>query len=318
MRHNVFLFRIVRDGVRGRDEARGCHRDVAMKLENVEICSVCGSCDIAVFDERSNICRCQSCRYVFHNPRPALDEVSRYYSRSEQCDPWLGESEARDILWMRRLRRVLKYKNHGTLLDVGTGIAQFLFFAKAHFDVEGTEISNSAIRIAKQRYDIDVTKGEIESIDWDYQFDVITLFHVLEHVPDPSSTIRRCRELLKSDGVLVVAVPNDLVGVRSRIRRLLSILKIGRFRHYGRLGLPKIDLDGSQDEIHLSHFTPSVLQVVLERHGFDVVENALDPYYVAEGVRKVFHDALYFCCLLVMRLFGYNLYDTIWMAARIA
>ncbi len=287
-----------------------------MKLERLEICNLCGSSDLAVIDEGSNICRCTRCGYMFHNPRPTLDEISRHYSRGEQYDPWLEKSEARDILWRRRLHKVLQYKAHGKLLDVGTGIAQFLFFAKDHLDVTGTEVSESAIRIASDRYNIEVVKGAIEQIDLDGPFDVITLFHVLEHVHDPTSTIQRCRELLDNEGILIIAVPNDLYGAKALIRRSLSILSIGRFKHYGRLGMPKITLDGSQDEIHLSHFTPSVLKGFLERNGFVVIENTLDPYYAAKGPEKVVHDTLYACCLLVMKLLRINIYNTIWMTAR--
>ncbi|GFP24459.1 hypothetical protein HKBW3S09_01926, partial [Candidatus Hakubella thermalkaliphila] len=185
-----------------------------------------------------------------------------------------------------------RYKRSGDLLDVGTGIGQFLFFARNDFKAKGMEISESAITIAKQKYDIDVTRGEIESINWDSKFDVITLFHVLEHVPNPSSTMERCRELLNNGGILIIAVPNDTIGIRPTVIRLLSTFKIGKFRNYGRLGLPRLALDGSQSEIHLSHFTPSVLKGFLERNGFVVIRNTLDPYYAAKGIKKVFHDLL--------------------------
>jgi hypothetical protein len=97
---------------------------------------------------------------------------------------------------------------------------------------------------------------------------------------------------------------------------LLSILNIGRFRNYGRLGLPKLVLNGSQREIHLSHFTPSVLKGFLERNGFVVIRNTLDPYYAAKGIKKIFHDLLYLSCSVVMKAFSINLYDTIWIVAK--
>jgi SAM-dependent methyltransferase len=287
-----------------------------MKLENLRICNLCESNNISPTDEDNNIYQCKNCGYVFYNPRPTWDEIVSFYSRIDRYDSWLEKLEERDLLWKRRLRLIKKHKGSGSLLDVGTGIAQFLFFARNNFKVKGTEISQRAIIIAKQKYNIDVSHGEIESIEFNSKFDVITLFHVLEHVLNPLSTIKRCKELLNNEGILIIAVPNNFISIKSVVVRLLSILRIGRFRNHGRLGLAALTLNGSQREIHLSHFTPSVLKGFLERNGFTVIKNTLDPYYVAKGVKKVFHDLFYFSCLLVMKAFKMNLYDTIWIVAR--
>lgn len=276
-----------------------------MKLENLKRCNLCGSDNIAFIDRNNNICQCKNCGYVFNNPRPTLDEIISYYSRSDKYDSWFVEEKERDLLWKRRLRMIKRYKRSGTLLDVGTGIGQFLFFAKNDFEVKGTEISESAIRIAKEKYNINVTRGEIESIKWNSKFDVITLFHVLEHVPNPSSTIKKCRELLNNEGVLIIVVPNDIIGILPIVRRFVKHLL-----------LPRLTLDGSQNEIHLSHFTPSVLQGFLERNGFIIIEITLDPYYAAKGFKRFFHELLYFFCLLVMKAFRTNIYRTIWIAAK--
>lgn len=287
-----------------------------MELEHLRVCNLCENNNISSIDEKNNVCQCRHCGYVFYNPRPTWDEIVGFYSRIDKYDSWLEELEERDLLWKRRLRLVKRHKASGSLLDVGTGIAQFLSIAKDNFEVKGTEISQSAIIIAKEKYHIDVNHGEIERIEFNSKFDVITLFHVLEHVPNPLLTIKRCKELLNNEGILIVAVPNNVISIKSVIKRLLSILQIGRFSNCGRLGLPKLELNGSQREIHLSHFTPSVLKKFLERNGFAVIRNTLDPYYAAKGVKKMFHDLLYLFCLVVMKIFRINLYDTIWMVAK--
>jgi SAM-dependent methyltransferase len=285
-------------------------------MENLRICNLCESINISPIDENNNIYQCKNCGYLFYNPRPTWDEIVGFYSRIDKYDSWLGELEERDLLWKRRLRLIKRHKASGFLLDVGTGIAQFLFFARNNFKVKGTEISQSAIVIAKQKYHIDVSHGEIETIEFNSTFDVITLFHVLEHVPNPLSTIKRCKELLNNEGILIVAVPNNVISIKSVVNRLLSILKIGRFRNYGKLGLPKLELNENQREIHLSHFTPSVLKRFLERNGFVVIRNTLDPYYVAKGIKKMFHDLFYLSCSAVMKVSRINLYNTIWMVAK--
>ena len=50
------------------------------------------------------LCRCRTCGYVFDNPRPTVDEIVRYYSKSSLFDSWMAEEAARNVLWQRRLR----------------------------------------------------------------------------------------------------------------------------------------------------------------------------------------------------------------------
>lgn len=287
-----------------------------MKLQTLEKCTLCESRQISAADAQNNIYICNSCGFIFDNPRPVQDEIINFYSANDKYDDWLEAEKVRDSLWKRRLKLVEKYRDSGTLLDIGTGIGQFLFFARKDFEVKGTEISESAAAAARQKYGIDVIHGDIVEISFASKFDVITLFHVLEHVPDPAATLRRCRELLNSGGILILAVPNDNAGLKKMVIRVLSILKIGKFRSYGKLGLPKLELDGSQKEIHLSHFKNSVLVNFLERNGFSVIEDTLDPYYSVDGFNKILHDLFFFLSLVIKRLFRKNIYPAIWIAAK--
>lgn len=288
-----------------------------MELDKLNECKLCRSEEITPVDKEHNIFRCRRCGYVFDNPRPTADEIASFYSQPNRYDSWIKEERGRDILWQRRLKMVKKWREGGTLLDVGTGIGQFLFFAKNDFQVKGTEISESAIGIAKNKYDLDIVKGQIERINFEgLRFDIITVFHVLEHVPDPCSFMERCKELLSDEGVIVIAVPNDITSFRVWLRRLLTFLRIGRFKNYGKYGLPKVTLDGSSGEIHLSHFSPGTLKKWLERLDLIIVEDSLDPYYAAEGVNKFINDLSYLTFLALRKVFGINLYETIWIVAK--
>ena len=287
-------------------------------MERLDRCNLCDSGRISAVDVRHNLFGCRDCGCVFDNPRPAFGEIEAFYSRESQYDSWLGEERGRDALWLRRTEMVKRFKSAGALLDVGAGIGQFLHFARDHFQVEGTEVSESAIRIAKEKYDLDLERGQVEEIDFgDRRFDVITLFHVLEHVPDPSLVLKTCHGLLTPTGVLVIAVPNEIHSfIKRPIRRLLSILKIGKFKNYGTFGLPRLTLDGTLREIHLTHFTVSSLKRKLSNENFIVVEDALDPYYAAAGLAKIAHGVLYSASLFIKRAFDLNLYDTILMVAK--
>lgn len=289
-----------------------------MKLEGLKICNVCQSNNIVCIDKSHNIYKCRNCGYIFDNPRPAPEEIAKFYSQFDKYDSWLAQEQARDLLYLRRLKKLKKYKKTGALLDVGTGIGHFLYFAKNDFDVIGTEVSESAIRLAKQKYDIDLLHGEIENIDFKgAKFDVITILHVLEHVPNPSSTIRRCKELLKNDGIIIVAVPNDIYSFKAMTRRLLSILKIGRFKNRGKFGLPKITLNGSRDEIHLSHFAVPALKTLFTKNDFIIIEIGLDPYYPSRRYKRIIDDLYYLFCSCIWKIFRVNVYNALWLVARV-
>jgi len=218
------------------------------------------------------------------------------------------------------LNLVKRERISGTLLDIGAGIGQFLYFAQNNFDVMGTEVSKSAVRVAKERYNINLNLGQLEDIDFgNTKFDVITLFHVLEHVPYPYRTIETCKTLLSEKGVLIIAVPNDgsSFSIPCFVARFLRLLRIGRFKNLTKLGFPKIELDKPGSEIHLSYFTPSVLENYLKKSGFRIITNTLDPFYPVEGYNRIIRDFFYFLCLTIRKIFRINTYRAIWLSARI-
>jgi SAM-dependent methyltransferase len=267
-------------------------------------------------DADYHICHCEACGYFFDNPRPTLEAIVGYYSKPGKYDSWLAEETARERLWKRRLKKLLKHAIRGNLLDVGTGTGQFLNLAKPFFNhVSGTEVSQSAVNIAKEKYNLDIAQGPIETCAVPRgSFDTITLFHVLEHVPDPRKTIALCCDLLKVGGTLVVCVPNDVLAWTSKIKVLGKRFGLSRFQKFSpRFGLPRVF---TSNEIHLSHFTGAVLRQCLERAGLEVIDESLDPYYAATGTRHVLHATYYAFHRLVFGMFGVNGYDTIWMAGR--
>lgn len=287
-----------------------------MAAEELKRCDVCTGFELETLDAKTALCRCRRCGFVFRNPRPSFEEIAAFYSAHDHYDAWLTAEKARDLLWHRRLAKVRRERTTGTLLDIGTGIAQFLFVARRKFETEGTEVSPVAIRIAKERYGIGIRQGRIEDIDFgDRHFELITLFHVLEHVASPSNTLARCRDLLAPTGIIIVAVPNELESWRRLVKGALRTLKLGRFCNYGAYGLLPLRLDDSAREIHLSHFTPRVLRLLLERARLRVVKESLDPYYAATGVPKVVNDGLYYFFSALHRILGVNWYETVWMVA---
>ncbi len=288
----------------------------APEMETLSRCLLCDSAQVQAVDAGYNLCRCEACGYTFDNPRPTLAAIVDFYSKPKKYDTWVAAEGARDRLWKRRLKKLRKHAGGGTLLDVGTGIGQFLEVAKPYFHhVRGTEVSQSGLSIAKERYKLDVALGALEECDLPRNsFDTITLFHVLEHVPDPRKTIALCRDLLNTGGILLICVPNDVLAWTSKIKLLGKRMGLRPFQKFSpKLGLPLVF---TSREIHLSHFTAPVLRSSLEQAGFEVLEESLDPYYSASGIWLLWHSAYYAIHRLLFGLLHANRYDTIWMVAR--
>ena len=284
--------------------------------EMVLACGVCRSDRVQKIDSDFNFCRCESCGFVFDSPRPSFAEISAFYSQAGKYDVWLQKELARDMLWKRRLKKLLRAGAKGSLLDIGTGYGQFLHHARPHFaEVSGTEVSESAVALAKEKYGLSLLAGQVEALDLPPQsFDTITLFHVLEHVPDPGKLVDRCHVLLREQGILVVAVPNDVLAWTSKIKKLGNKLGLRPFQKFSpKLGISRA---GASREIHLSHFTPPVLRRLLENCGLQVTEESLDPYYVSRRVRLSLDSAYYAAHQVLYAVLKINRYDTIWMVAR--
>jgi hypothetical protein len=110
-------------------------------------------------------------------------------------------------------------------------------------------------------------------------------------------------------------VPNDLLSWELKMRTWLKRRKQGT-ASIGRHGIPKIELDGSVDEIHLSQFTPNSLRRLLEDSGFEVINESLDPFFAKKGLKLALFQLYYAFHLALHFIFGVNRYNTIWMVGR--
>lgn len=284
--------------------------------ESLSACGVCGSRQLTSYDSIAELVQCSDCSFVFANPRPTLRELEIYYSKPSKYEDWLSSEADRDALWARRLRKMQKTKKPGSLLDIGAGIGQLLHHAQRHYtEVFGTELSDSAIEIAKSKYGLDMTKGDFDSIVFNRKFDNISLFHIVEHVPDPRRLLEKCFSLLSPGGRVIIAVPNDLNSWEVKARAAWARSKSNGAVEMGTSGLRKIVLDGTIDEIHLSQFTPQSLRYLLQQCGFEIVQESLDPYFAKHGVKYAVFNLIYLTFLTLHAVTGINRYNTIWMVA---
>lgn len=117
---------------------------------------------------------------------------------------------------LQLIHRFLGKKNTPTLLDVGCGTGWFLESAQeSGFKVFGQEFGKSIAAWTSNRLNIPVWTCLLRDIPEKFKFDVITMFDVLEHVPDPKALIREAKRLLRTNGFIMVFTPNlDSVGIQ--------------------------------------------------------------------------------------------------------
>lgn len=247
----------------------GQYRD----YESVVVCDLCGGSTFRTVDVTADVVQCESCTFRFVTPRPTQSEIARAYSAPDQYDSWIAVDAARQALWERRWSRVRGRKPAGRLLDVGAGLGTFVALAKQDgWAVDGTELSETAVRYALERYGIDLRLGQLEALELDRGcYNLVTLWHVLEHVPSPASTLAICHELLAPGGLLIMAMPNDGAAAHS-----LSFPGRAFRRLLGRPSLPRYVRLYPGAESHLSHFTPGTLRRRLAESGFAVEELSVD------------------------------------------
>lgn len=163
------------------------------------------------------IARCRSCGLVYLlNPPEEKEIYEDYYSVEFGKEDYSHESEfghLREIYAINR-QRVNKLKSVSgsgkSLLDIGCGTGLFMKTAsESGFETYGIDISNNALRFAREEFGLNAEKKSVkELITEGKSFDIITLWHVLEHFLNPVKELKLIRELLNEKGLLIIEVPN--------------------------------------------------------------------------------------------------------------
>jgi 2-polyprenyl-3-methyl-5-hydroxy-6-metoxy-1,4-benzoquinol methylase len=257
---------------------------------------------------------------MFVATTPTIEQLRIHYSEPNQYEEWLINESGRDVMWEKRLKLILKNINHGNLLDISTGTGQFLQHAKRYFNVTGTEISLEAAKIAKEKYNLDLTVGNnsLESLP-DNCYDVITLFHVLEHVDNPKQLILQARQKLKHEGYLIIAVPNSTITnfhtlkdvyLKNFAKKILTTVHSNNWKINKRFS-PLTFAAG--EEIHLSHFVRSSLRFLLENNDYKIIKDSIDPYLDKQAL---YQDIRFIITKIIYKLTKINFYETIWITAQ--
>lgn len=200
---------------------------------------------------------CTACSLVFTHPRPRLAAIGHVNDQKYDSD---DEKESRLAMYEKEYTRaknhvleIQKYVVSGTLLDIGCSYGICVKAANdLGFDASGIEPARHAAAYAKKVLHVHVFQTTIQKAHIkSNSFDVITLYDVLEHIPDIKSFLKEIRRILKPNGLLVVQSPN----IESFAARILKT-------RWNWLLIPH----------HLWHFTPTSLLRVLINEKFTVID----------------------------------------------
>jgi len=250
-------------------------------MEKLQTCPVCETINFEVFlntkdhfltEESFTISKCLNCGFLFTNPRPSETDSNRYY----QSEAYISHSNTDKGLISRIYKRIRnhslnkkislikKYIQSGNALDIGCGTGHFLNqLSKSGFTVHGIEPGEEARQFATKQFRLSI-HPKLDAIDPKLiQYDVITLWHVLEHIYTLDSYMKKIRNLLSEKGILVVAVPNP---------ESYDAKYYGKF--WAAYDLPR----------HLYHFSQKTIQLLFTKYQFEtinIVPLKFDSFYVS-------------------------------------
>jgi len=166
---------------------------------------------------------------IFLNPRPTAETIGRYYEPMEY-DPFISLKQTlsfQDRLYTFLRRFItLSYKATSVLkraqfqaaeryraLNIGCAIGDFSAELKRHakhvkLDLYGIEMSEKTVRFAIEENELNAKQSKPLTVDFKVEFDLITMWHVLEHILRLNETLDKLHRILKPNGLLVVAMPN--------------------------------------------------------------------------------------------------------------
>lgn len=173
--------------------------------------------DYFLTQEPFDIMVCEDCGLLYTTPKPSDEKIGdyykseAYYSHQENKKGFIPRvyEAVKSVNLKHKIAIATQGKLPGRLLDIGCGVGDFLHFAEQNgWQCTGAEPSDDASSIAKKRIKAEIMLPKDLKKLPDESFDVITMWHVLEHVSDLQWQVNQLNRLLKKGGRLVVALPN--------------------------------------------------------------------------------------------------------------
>ena len=223
-----------------------CEKDLGYKLEFFRI------------KDKYSYISCNNCQVGLLSPFPSTQEFQEKYNTEEYYDELSSKSNNKILDFLLNFRTyeyfwdfALHYVNKGKALDVGCGNGEYLENLKNNgLQVFATDYSEIALERTRKRTKSSKENfyhGDFSDIRFDIKFDVISFWHVLEHVEKPYTYIKKSYELLNDGGFIMGEVPN----YKSLV---LQIFK----ENYSWIMIPE----------HIIYYSPFTLEYLLKEYGF--------------------------------------------------
>ena len=226
--------------------------------------------DFSVSQEIFELFHDQTLDMLITHPQPSLDVLGKYYESADYISHTDSKRSifekayhfVKNIALKNKLNLINSYQpSKGLVLDIGAGTGDFVNVAKNDgWKTVGVEPSDKAKAIAKNKgVSFVENTSELES----NSCDVISMWHVLEHVPNLDNQIKELKRLLKPNGTLIVAVPN---------------FKSFDAKHYGNFWA------AYDVPIHFWHFSKKAIQLLFENENMKlekVLPMKFDSFYVS-------------------------------------
>jgi len=266
----------------------------ALKLIHHDTCPACGSNELqfvlrpkdhTVSHEEFDIWECKNCRLRFTQDIPDESTIGPYY----QSDEYISHSntnkglinglyqQVRAITLKQKRNLIEKQsgRSEGSLLDIGCGTGEFAGTMKnAGWKVLGLEPDETARKQVIENQGVEARPTDDLFNLEPNSYDVISMWHVLEHVHQLKGYLQQIDTLLKKDGTLFIAVPNYQSSDAEHYQAFWAAYDVPR---------------------HLYHFSPNSMNHLLENHGFHVKHHQampFDSFYVSMLSERYKHGKL--------------------------
>jgi 2-polyprenyl-3-methyl-5-hydroxy-6-metoxy-1,4-benzoquinol methylase len=236
-----------------------------------------------IFSNNFEIVECSACKAVYLSPNPDSELLTKayddsYYGGQEDDEKFEGFVEkGLNYFRKQRAKKISNLVPKGSdILDIGCGNGQFLKEVQSigQHKIFGTEMEGSSAKRASKIKDIKLFVGDLPKAEFsNHQFDVITLFHVFEHLQEPEAYLDIVDKILKPNGYLVISFPN--------IDSWQSLFFKGKWLH---LDPPR----------HLFFFKPKHFKKIMHERGYSLIDEQhfsieQNPYGAIQSWFNMFH-----------------------------
>lgn len=228
--------------------------------------------DYFLTKEEFELYKCESCGMVLTSPVPSEKEIERYYKSAEYLSHNSNRKTLTSLVYKfvrkinikRKFKLINSFNTGSTILDYGCGSGHLLeYFKKKGWKIYGVETNALAQVTASKLNNINISENLDTVFAKENSLDVITLWHVLEHIHNLNEVVNKLSILLNKSGILIIAVPN----INSPDSKVFGEFWAG-------LDVPR----------HLYHFNAESMEQFLSKHNFKIISALpmkFDAFYVS-------------------------------------